>query len=265
MKNLVLLLAMSVAPLAASQVEDELARYREVVDKANRAYQEGVARERARSLATLTPVAKRTKGDAAEADVLWKLVLQLDSDNEAAREHFAANGKLPAVLASLRANRGPLIGNGQVTVAKKEVPRIDMTGAKAIRITSSFNSGYTLGSFKKGTVLIFQYVSGAWSGDNEQNDSEKNQNPDAEASNAGNRVQLFVDSGNEEQILTVIPPGTAEKPFVYTIENDVVGLSVRIANRKGLRRLNNGGGQNGLQQQSSSYTGDVKYLVRIVR
>src|ERR1043165_5572141 len=143
-----------------------------------------------------------------------------------------------------------------------------MTGAKAVRVTASFNSGYTLGSFKAGTVLIFQYVSGTWSGNNEEGDVAKNQNPDDEKSEAGNRMQLFIDSGNEVVELTVVPAGTAAKPFMYTLDRDVVGLSLRIANRRGVRTVGGAGGggggaggAGGRNNFVSSYNGDVKYLV----
>lgn len=257
-------------PAHASQaVTDEVARYRDAADKAERTYQDGIQRERVRTLNTLTVAAKRvvkTEPEAAEA--MYKLALQVDDMNTEAREYFTASGKLNAVLTEVAAKKGPLIGDGQVSVAKKSEPKVDMTGAKAIRVTSSFNAGYTLGSFKAGTVLIFQYVSGTWSGNNEAGDVSLNQNPDDEKSEAGNRMQLFIDSGNEPIDLAVIPAGTAAKPFVYTLDRDVIGLSLRIANRRGIRTLGGNGGAGGMGGRNnfaSSYNGDVKYLVRIVR
>lgn len=264
---MIALLSAVAAPLVASQaVDDELTKYHEAADKAERTYQDGVAKERTRSINNLSVAAKRAaKNEPEAADALWKLVLELDDMNADARAHFSMNGKLNAVLAEVAKRTSPLIGSGQVTVAKKAEPKIDMTGAKAVRVTASFNSGYTLGSFKAGTVLIFQYASGTWSGNNEAGDAAKNQNPDDEKSDTGNRVQLFIDSGNETVVLTTLPAGTVAKPFVYTLDRDVVGLSMRIANRAGIRRLNNLGGGNNQPNFASSYTGDVKYLVRIVR
>jgi hypothetical protein len=174
---------------------------------------------------------------------------------------------LDKVIETLDKKTGPLIGEGKTNVSavKIELPRIDMTGAKEIRITAAYGSGYTLGSYKAGTTLIFQYVSGAWSGENEAGVASANQNPDAADSKEGNRAQLFIDSGNEVKVLALIAPGTAEKPFIFTLEEDVVGLSLRIANRSGItRRPGAGRGGNG-QDFTSAYTGDVKYLVRIVR
>lgn len=257
------------APLSASQqVEDEMARYREATDKAERVYQEGFLKERSRAITSLTTNAKRAaKNEPETADELYKLVLQLDDMNGEAREHFTASGKLNVVLAEVAKRQGPLIGDGQVSVAaKKAEPKVDMTGAKAIRVTSSVQAGYTLGSFKAGTVLIFQYVSGTWSGNNEMADPKLNQSPDDEKSEAGNRMQLFIDSGNEVVELVTLPTGTATKPFVYTLDRDVVGLSLRIVQRRGIRTLGGNGGPGGAGRQfTSAYTGDVKYLVRIVR
>lgn len=257
------------SPLAASQaVDDEMTRYREVADKAERTYQDGLIKERTRTINNLSVAAKRAaKSEPASADALWKLVLQLDDMNADAREHFTATGKLNVVLAEVsKLNKAPLIGDGQVTVAKKSEPKVDMSGAKAIRVTASFNAGYTLGSFKTGNTLIFQYVSGTWSGNNEANEASANQSPDDEKSDAGNRMQIFIDSGNEPVILAEIPAGTAAKPFVYTVDRDVVGLSLRIVNRRGVRNPNNPGGAGGGRNTFvSSYTGDVKYLVRIVK
>ncbi len=256
------------APLAASQaVDDEMARYREQAAKTERTYQEGLVKERTRTSNSLVVAAKRAaKSEPASADALWKLVLQLDDMHAEAREYFAASGKLNAVLADVaKLNKAPLIGDGQVTVAKKSEPKIDMSGAKAIRVTASYDAGYTLSPLKAGTVLIFQYVSGTWSAANEGADPAKNQNPDDEKSDAGNRMQLFfLDGTNQSTVLATIPPGTLAKPFVYTLDRDVIGLSLRIANRGGLRRINFGNNNNG-PNFLSSYTGDVKYLVRIVK
>jgi hypothetical protein len=256
------------APLMGSQaVEDEVARYRDQVAKAERAYAEGLAKERARAITTLTGSAKRAaRNEPAAADELWRLVLQLDDMNADAREYFTANGKLNAVLAEVAKRKGPLIGDAQVAVIKKSEPRVDMSGAKTIRVTASVSAGYTLGSFKQGSTLIFQYVSGAWSGNNEAGEASRNQSPDDAKTDPGNRMQLFIDSGNEPVILAEIPPGTAAKPFVYTVDRDVVGLSLRIVNRRGIRNLNGGGGgAGGGLNFVSSYTGDVKYLVRIIK
>jgi len=255
------------APLVGSQaVDDELTRYREVADKAERTYQDGLIKERTRTLNNLTVAAKRAvKSEPANADALWKLVLQLDDMNADAREHFTTSGKLNAVLAEVAKHPAPLIGDGQVTVAKKSEPKIDMSGAKAVRVTASYDAGYTLSSLRAGTVLIFQYVSGTWSAANEGADPSKNQNPDEEKSDIGNRMQLFfMDATNQSTVLATIPAGTLAKPFVYTLDRDVIGLSLRIANRGGLRRVNFGNNPNG-SNFLSSYTGDVKYLVRIIK
>jgi len=261
-------MAFTTSAFAADAIEDELARYYKAIEKSERTYQDGVEKERRKAVSSLLAAIKRedAKAEPAVINELWKLVLQVDPGNMDAKAHFIAAGTLASVTAALAKKAGPLIGDGKVTVVavKKEAPRADMSGAKAVRVTSSFNSGYTLGSFKAGTVLVFQYVSGTWSGENPNAEEALNQSPDAVASAEGNRLQLFVDSGNEEKPLILVEPGTAEKPFSYTLEEDVIGLSLRIANRKGMRLIG-GAGAGGGRNQISSYTGEVKYLVRIVR
>ena len=94
-------------------------RFQKAEDKANSTYQEAVARERARTLSNLTSAIKRLpKGDKENADALWKLVLQLDVQNEGARDYFTATEKLAAVLTEFAAHQGPLLGDGKVTVVK---------------------------------------------------------------------------------------------------------------------------------------------------
>jgi hypothetical protein len=245
---------------AADPVETEIARYQEAAARLQKAFDEGAARERARSLPTLVGIAKRetAQGDTAGAAEAWKLVLALDPQQEDARKFFTGTNQLDAVLAELAKHEGPLIGKGETTVAKGPAePRIDMSGARSVRASASFNTAYTLGSFKRGTVLIFQYVSGTWS----SRGSEAPQSPDAAETSPGNRLQLFIDSGNETPVLTEIPAGTAAKPFVYTLERDAVGLSLRISARIPSRIRNN---NNNGAIEPSPYNGEVKYLVKVI-
>ncbi len=263
----VIAMTFTMSVFAADAVDDELAKYYKAAEKIERTYQDGEVKERNKAVSNILATIKRegAKAEPTVIEELWKLVLEVDPENEGAKAYFTAAGTLASVTAALAKKTGPLIGHGKTTVVavKKEAQRVDMSGAKAVRVTSSFNSGYTLGSFKAGTVLIFQYVSGTWSGQNPDAEEALNQSPDAADSAEGNRMQLFVDSGNEEKPLVLVEAGTAEKPFSYTLEEDVIGLSLRIANRRGIR-LVGGGGANG-RNQISSYTGEVKYLVRIVR
>lgn len=258
MRTVLLLLVMLAHLGAADPVDTEIARYQEAAAKLQKTLDDGVARERTRSLPALVAIAKReaAQGDVAGAAEAWKLVLALDSEHEEARRFFTGTNQLDAVLAELAKRSDPLIGKGETTVAKGPAePRVDMSGARTVRVMASYNSGYTLGSFKRGTVLVFQYVSGTWS-----SRQDAAQSPDAPESAAGNRMQLFIDSGNEQPVLTEIPAGTAAKPFVYTLERDAPGLSLRISARILTRiRNNNAGGI-----EPSPYGGEVKYLVKVI-
>lgn len=257
---LILLSALACA-CAADPIDTEIARYQESAAKLQKTYDEGVARERVRSLPALVGLAKReaAQGNVAGASEAWKLVLALDSQQEEARRFFTGTNQLDAVLAELAKREDGLIGKGETTVAKGPAePRVDMTGARTVRAQASYNSSYTLGSFKRGTVLVFQYVSGTWS----SRGTDALESPDAAESAAGNRMQLFIDSGNETPVLTEVPAGTAAKPFVYTLERDAVGLSLRIAARIPSRIRNNGNNNGGIDP--SPYSGEVKYLVKVI-
>ncbi len=270
----ILALAGSMHIYAADPIDVELDRFYKAQDKANQEFNEDLQKERDRAVRNILITIKREikKAEPSVIDELYTLVLELDRQNEEARAYFTEKGSLDKIIAKLEKKTGILIGDGKTNVSAVNIdmPRIDMTGAKEIRITSAFGTGYTLGNHRAGTTLIFQYVSGKWSGDNEKGDNAKNQSPDDANSSEGNRVQLYIDSGNDMKVLTLIPPGTADKPFIYTLTEDIIGLSVRIANRDGIKkgrggRQNAGGGGGNPNDFSSAYTGDVKYLVRIVR
>ncbi len=259
MRNILILLSALICAGAADPIDAEIARYQESATKLQKTYDDGVARERARSAPALIAVAKRdtAQGDVAGAAEAWKLVLALDPQNDEARKFFTGTNQLDAVLAELAKREDGLIGKGETTVAKgPSEPHIDMTGARTVRAMAAYNSSYTLGSFKRGTVLVFQYVSGTWS----SRGTDAAQSPDAADASPGNRLQVFIDSGNDAPILTEVPAGTAAKPFVYTLERDAVGLSLRIVARIPSRiRNNNGGGAD-----PSPYSGEVKYLVKVI-
>ena len=162
MRTVIILLSALACAGAADPLDAEIVRYQESAAKLQKAYDDGVARERARSLPVLVAAAKRDagQGDVAGAAEAWKLVLGLDAQNEEARKFFTGTNQLDAVLAELAKREDGLIGKGETTVAKGPVePRIDMNGARTVRAQASYNTAYTLGSFKRGTVLVFQYVS----------------------------------------------------------------------------------------------------------
>lgn len=239
---LALLVATAVCALAAEPVDDELARFNEATARLDKTLQDGLARERARSLPVLVASARRETGDAA-ADA-WKQVLALDPGNEEARRFFTALGKLDAVLAELQARKGLLIGKGELTAAKPAPdPRLDMSGAKVVRIQGLLGQGVGLGNHRAGSIILIQYVSGTWSS------GPKLQSPDAADTADGNRAELLEDTGNEPTLLATIPAGTAATPFSFTLEKNSIGLTLRIKNQDGRPR---------------AYEGEVQYRVKVL-
>lgn len=248
-------LVAGMAAFAAETVDDELARFNEVSAKLQKTYDDGEAREKARSIPALATLAKReaTQGNMAAANDAWKQVLLLDLQHDEARKFFIATNQLDKVLAELAKHQGPFIGKGEPTLAKVEEPKFDMSGARQVRVTAQHMVGSSLGSFKKGTVVAIQYVSGTWSAMNPEGAAKVNQSPDEAGITPYNVAVLFMDSGNEPMVLAQIPAGTSTKPFVYTLDRDVPGLTLRITGIPAATR-----------RAVIAYTGDARYLVKIM-
>lgn len=246
---LFLLLLVEARVAAANPVDDELARFNETSSRIDKTLQDGLAREKARTVPALVAIAKREAGDIAAAAEAWKQVLILDPAQEDARKFFTALGKLDAALAEAKGHQGLLIGKGETTPVKPPPdPRLDMTGARAVRIQAAVGQGTGIGNHKAGSVILFQYVAGAWSyGAGGAN--AKPQSPDDAASGEGYRVELIEDSGNEPVVLATVPAGTLDTPFLFTLEKNAVGLTLRIKNQDGRVRF---------------YSGEVQYRVKIL-
>ena len=244
---------LAAAAPAADPLDDELARYNEVSGRIDKAYQEGLARERTRSLGALIAIARHEAGQAESAGEAWKQVLLLEGGNEEARRFFTALGKLDAVLGEVAAHKGLLLGAGETTPAKPAVdPRLDMAGAKTVRILAQYGQGQAIGNHRAGTVILLQYVSGSWAA----TANGKLESPDAAATAADLRVELVEDTGNTPTALAVVPAGTVDTPFQYVLMRDVVGLTLRIKNQRNPavgRRL------------AAANQGEVTYKVKIIQ
>jgi hypothetical protein len=240
------------AVAAADPLDDELARYNEASGRIDKTFQEGLARERAHSLNALIAIARHETGAADLAGKAWTQVLLLDAANDEARKFFTAMGKLDAVLAEVASHHGLLIGKGETTPAKPALdPRLDMGGAKTVRILAQYGQGYAIGNHRTGTVILIQYVSGTWAATT----NGKLENPDAAATDADLRVELIEDSGNTPTSLAVIPAGTVDTPFQYTLERDVVGMTLRIKSQRAVNA----------RRGTTTYQGEVVYKVKIIQ
>lgn len=240
------------AAAAADPLDDELARYNEASGRIDKAFLDGLARERAHSLNALTAIARHEAGQPESAAEAWKQVLLLDAANEEARKFFTAQGKLDEVLAEVAGRKGVLLGKGETTPVKPATdPRLDMGGAKTVRIVAQAGNGYAIGNHRAGTVILLQYVSGSWAA----TANGKLESPDAAATAADLRVELIEDSGNTPTSLAAVPAGTADTPFQYTLERDIVGMTLRIKNQRA----------NTVRRMATTYQGEVVYKVKIIQ
>src|SRR5271170_3972176 len=91
--------------LPANEATDrEILRYNDAVSKLQKTNEEGLAKEKARTLAVLISLARQRvrANESAGATLAWQAVLSLDEGNAEARKYFTANGTLDAVLAKLK-------------------------------------------------------------------------------------------------------------------------------------------------------------------
>jgi hypothetical protein len=216
-------LLLAIACLCAAEddpVAKELDRYDEAVAKLQKSFDEGIARERTKSIPALAAVAKKqvTKGDMPGAIKAWKAVLKLDREHADARQFFTSLNQLDQVLAEIDGDPGgsELLGEGKAMGKPVDaVVKIDATGSAP------------LGAIKNGTTLTFTYKSGQWTF---RRGVRPFLSPDAPEADNNYRMLLIGPTG---QTLAVIPVGTATTPFTWTASADLAGASLRI-NRIGL-------------------------------
>ena len=214
----------------ASEASDkEVLRYNDAVTKLRHAYDDTLGKEKARTVATLTALAKRAATPAAAA-MAWQGVLVLDKANVEARRYFQAQGNLDAVLAGLDSPDADLAGagvvsatppDGAVPVEPKAAPAGAATGDAAPLAGEQFtiapepNAKGVLGPLPAGTTLVFQYVEGAWSPV-----KGRARSPDASETPTPLHVRVTGSQGSTESILAVLPAGTAQVPYALRLKSD---------------------------------------------
>lgn len=231
-----LILAAPALLVASDAVDKEALRYNDAVTKLQHTLEEGVAKEKARSIAIIAGVAKAKAkaNDLAAAGTAWKAVLVIDDSNAEARKHFEALGQLDAVLAELKQGNSAddLLGNAPAapTTSKADgsAPSAQPINGKPMTIWAIPTKAPPLGPFKAGTTLTFQYVSGTWT----FRDGAR-QSPDAKT---GPRFRLRVttDPTSTEGSLAVLPGGTAQSPYTLRLETDVPKLYLMMNSELGL-------------------------------
>ncbi|MBA3938454.1 MAG: hypothetical protein H0X38_13420 [Planctomycetes bacterium] len=212
---------------ASDASDKEVLRYNDAATKLRRAYDDSVAKEKARTVASLSALAKRAATPAAAA-LAWQGVLVLDKANVEARRYFQAQGTLDAVLAGLDSADGDLAGAGVVSATPGDggvpaEPKAGAAGAPAgdapplageqFTIAPEPNAKGVLGPLAAGTTLVFQYVDGGWSPV-----KGKARSPDLSETPTPLRVRVTGSLGGTESILAVLPAGTAQVPYALRLK-----------------------------------------------
>lgn len=225
-----------------SAVEDdpllrELQKYDDAVAKLQKTYDDGVARERARSIPAIIAIAKRQlgKGDMPGAVKAWKAVLRLDDQQAEARQFFTSIGQLEQTLAELEKEESAtadLLGDGPAPVLGK--PWQDTVTIKA-------DKPLLLGDLPVGTQVTLQYQSGMWTF---RQGAQPMMSPDDATSRPLYRLVLTADNGLRQDI----PPGTRQQAWSWTLPSDLKGVMLRM---------------NGVNGRSPA--GSTTYLVTLTR
>lgn len=127
-----------------------------------------------------------------------------------------------------------------IATAKPEIPNSPIT------IPANKEVGYMIGSVPVGSTLAFQYVDGKWKGWG----VGATENPDDVKQEQGDRCRLalFDKANGKETLVSVIPAGTKNKPFVFNVQKRLTEAYVRINDNDG---------------QFSSNPGNVKYYIYV--
>jgi hypothetical protein len=213
----------------ASEASDkEVLRYNDAASKLRHAYDDSLAKEKARTVASLTALARRAATPGA-AVMAWQGVLVLDRANVEARRYFQTQGDLDAVLAGIDGPDADLAsaGAGSATPVDGGVPvepRPAPSGAPTVSapplagelftIAPEPNAKGVLGPLPAGCTLVFQYVDGSWSPV-----KGSARSPDASVTPAPLHLRVTGSLGGTESILAVLPAGTAQVPYAVRLKS----------------------------------------------
>ena len=236
-RTLISLLILLAGVASASEASDkEVLRYNDAVSKLRRAHDDALVKEKARTVAALSALAKRATTPTATA-MAWEGVLALDRANGDARRYFQGQGNLDAVLAGLDGSDADVAGGGADS-AKPE-PRAAPVGAKDPPVPATVEppaitgKEFTiapepsvkgvLGPLPAGTTLVFQYVDGGWSPV-----KGKTRSPDASETPPPLHLRVSGSANGVEGIIAVLPAGTAQTPATVRLKGDCERLYLGI-------------------------------------
>lgn len=202
----------------------ELLRYREALAKLQKAHEEAVVKERAKTVPVLVAAAKKALagGEMPAAVQTWKCVLELDRAHPDARAFFTSVNQLDKVLAELDASfTGPATDalGDPVEPAKPVSKGVE----RQVVITAEPGKAVEIGPVKAGTVLTFAYHGGRWTFRQGVRDK---MSPDQAEAEERYRLALWTGEG---KLITVVPPGTAAQAFSYTFTAAEPMVKLRMA------------------------------------
>jgi hypothetical protein len=218
---LLLLLTGICGLLAGNELIDhEVLRYNDAVSKLQKADDEGLAKEKARTLAVIIPLARQRAhaNEGAGATLAWQAVLSLDDGNAEARKYFTANGTLEAVLAKLKQEpSADLLGSGDDKPEAAVTPSTAPVSGSLVAISAAKGVVVGDGPLKSGTAIILRYVDGSWGRGAEARAAGS---PDDAGAPARCRLRLTSDPRRADATLAVVPTGTATSPYTFTLGSD---------------------------------------------
>jgi hypothetical protein len=218
---LLLLLTGSCAGLLGNELIDrEILRFNDAVSKLQKADDEGLAKEKARTLAVLIPLARQRvrANEGAGATLAWQAVLGLDEGNAEARKYFTANGTLEAVLAKLKQEASAdLLGTGDDKADTAVTPTAAPFSGALVAISAAQGVEVGEGALKAGTAITLRYIDGSWGRGAE---AKAAASPDAAGAPARCRLRLTSDPRRADATLALVPSGTATSPYTFTLDSD---------------------------------------------
>jgi hypothetical protein len=218
---LLLLTGICVLLLGNEATDREILRYNDAVSKLQKANDEGLAKEKARTLAALIPLARQRvhANDGAGASLAWQAVLSLDDGNAEARKYFTANGTLDAVLAKLKQEASAdLPGPGDDKPDTALAPTAAPFSGTLVAISASKGVAVGVGALKAGTAITLRYVDGSWGRGAEAKPVAAS--PDDAGAPLRCRLRLTSDPRRADATMAVVPAGTATSPYTFTLDSD---------------------------------------------
>jgi hypothetical protein len=206
--------------LANEALDREILRYNDAVSKLQKTNDEGLAKEKARTLAVLIPLARQRvrANESAGAVLAWQAVLSLDESNAEARKYFTANGTLDAVLAKLKQeSSADLLGASDDKADPAVAPTAAPLSGTVVAISAAQDVRVGEGELKAGTAITLRYIDGSWG---RAAEGKAAASPDAAGAPARCRLRLTSDPRRADATLAVVPTGTATSPYTFTLGSD---------------------------------------------